>query len=535
MDNVFLVHGRNKQIIRAVKLFLTSIGIHPISWEEAVQYTGKGAPDTLEVVKKGIEMTKATIVLFSGDDFVHLRPEFGSEQNGFQARPNVILEAGLALGLVGPERTIFLRTGDHREISDLKGINYINLGNSFEERNAVVARLKTAGLNAIVESDSYMNLEISGDFESRIPNKRLFSALEKELVPKPEILGIPTNAETPINQNRIATEAIITFIPDKIAEYTKLCDYLEHNHNFDMKYNYIGVHCAENWLNLSNDPSYGHNELVDFYLKRLPSLIKHIPISIGDRFDLVSLGAGSGEIDMLLLKEVLGKTNRLAYFPFDISIELLQKCIGFFRSNKWLKFEKMQPVHGDFHDLVAYKKYYNIIGASHRVFMLAGFTLGNHDESQLLGKIEEGMDIGDYLIVDLRLHDYANPNIHDLDKEKEKEQIIRNYKGMLNNRFAFGPIEDTTNAEFDNSQIYYTISSQNTVVPNAFNVVTNYRSLVAVLKNGVQSISRTKIALASTTLYSKNAFFLWLEHRFLEAITVEASDDKMIVLLRKYE
>ena len=45
-----------------------------------------------------------------------------------------------------PQSTIIVRVGKLREISDLTGINYINLSDSPEHRNALVTRLKTIGL-----------------------------------------------------------------------------------------------------------------------------------------------------------------------------------------------------------------------------------------------------------------------------------------------------------------------------------------------------------------------------------------------------
>ncbi len=46
-----------------------------------------------------------------------------------------------------PNSTIIVRIGKQRSISDLAGINYIDLTDQPEKRQAFISRLKTIGLN----------------------------------------------------------------------------------------------------------------------------------------------------------------------------------------------------------------------------------------------------------------------------------------------------------------------------------------------------------------------------------------------------
>lgn len=147
---VFVVHGRNLNIKRNVFAFLRSLDIYPLEWEGAVKMTNKGAPSTLEVIKAGMKNSKGIIVIFTGDDEAKLKEEFWEEGENFdyepQPRQNVLVEAGMAMALY-PNSTIIVRIGKQRSISDLAGINYIDLTDQPEKRQAFISRLKTIGLN----------------------------------------------------------------------------------------------------------------------------------------------------------------------------------------------------------------------------------------------------------------------------------------------------------------------------------------------------------------------------------------------------
>ena len=100
---------------------------------------------------QGIAMAQAAVVLMTPDDVVRLHPELhqADEDNHetvetMQARPNVILELGMALATYA-DRTIVLYAGRHRPMADLNGLNYVTLNGSGECLDKVISRLKTAG------------------------------------------------------------------------------------------------------------------------------------------------------------------------------------------------------------------------------------------------------------------------------------------------------------------------------------------------------------------------------------------------------
>jgi hypothetical protein len=93
-------------------------------------------------------MAQAFLVLMTPDEEVTLRPELRKRpcdgNPAFQPRPNVILEAGMALA-TDEARTILVSIGPLRGTSDLDGRHVIRLNNSAERRNDLVQRLKVAG------------------------------------------------------------------------------------------------------------------------------------------------------------------------------------------------------------------------------------------------------------------------------------------------------------------------------------------------------------------------------------------------------
>jgi hypothetical protein len=149
--NVFVVHGRDEQARVALFGFLEALGLRPLGWETLVTATGSAAPYLRNVIMQGIAMAQAAVVLMTPEDVVRLHPELHQANEDaheavetMQARPNVILELGMALATYA-DRTIVLYAGQHRPMADLNGLNYVTLNGSGECLDKVISRLKTAG------------------------------------------------------------------------------------------------------------------------------------------------------------------------------------------------------------------------------------------------------------------------------------------------------------------------------------------------------------------------------------------------------
>lgn len=149
---VFVVHGRNRELQTAMFGFLRSLGLNPMEFDEARNHTRKTAPYIGEILNVAFSRAQAIVVLLSGDDEARLLPRYrGSHEPKYetqltrQARPNVLFEAGMAIGR-DEKRTILVEVGNGlRPLSDIQGRHVVRMtSGSASERQKIVERLRTA-------------------------------------------------------------------------------------------------------------------------------------------------------------------------------------------------------------------------------------------------------------------------------------------------------------------------------------------------------------------------------------------------------
>lgn len=162
---VFVVHGRDLAARDSMFAFLTSVGLKPMEWSQAVALTGEGSPYTGRVLDVALDAAQAVVVLFTPDEYVLLRPELAASEadaaTALQARPNVIFEAGMALAK-SEQRTIFVEVGAHRTFSDIGGRHQIRLEGTPQKRNDLLQRLRTAGCAVDTSGNLWLT---AGDFK----------------------------------------------------------------------------------------------------------------------------------------------------------------------------------------------------------------------------------------------------------------------------------------------------------------------------------------------------------------------------------
>jgi len=169
--SVFVVHGRNEALRKAMFDFLRSINLSPMEWSHAVELTGKGSPYIGEILDAALDAAAAIVVLMTPDEIAYLLPSFGDGESdpetkpAAQARPNVLFEAGMALGR-DPRRTVLVEIGDVRPFSDVAGRHAIRLTNDASRRQELANRLKTAGCEVDLRGTDW---HTTGDFTAPPP------------------------------------------------------------------------------------------------------------------------------------------------------------------------------------------------------------------------------------------------------------------------------------------------------------------------------------------------------------------------------
>jgi hypothetical protein len=170
---VFVVYGRNRRAQGAVVQFLLALGLKALNFYTISAEIG-GAPFIGDIVREGIRRAQAIVVLFTPDEMAelawYLRDDHdeGVDVRRRQSRPNVIFEAGMALGLA-PTRTILVTLGsDVALFSDIGGIHILHLSNVPEARSDLRRRLVHAGCSVDEDAD-FFSKETAGDFDAWQP------------------------------------------------------------------------------------------------------------------------------------------------------------------------------------------------------------------------------------------------------------------------------------------------------------------------------------------------------------------------------
>ena len=170
-SKIFVVHGRNATARDGMFSFLRALGLQPIEWDQAIQLTGTGSPYIGEILNEALNDAQAIVVLMTPDEIAYLRSEYANGDNdpeaqpAAQARPNVLFEAGMAMGR-NSERTVFVELGEVRLFTDVIGRHAVRIDNSVPKRKALALRLQTAGCAVDLSGDAWMQ---EGDFTPPAP------------------------------------------------------------------------------------------------------------------------------------------------------------------------------------------------------------------------------------------------------------------------------------------------------------------------------------------------------------------------------
>lgn len=507
--DVFVVHGRNLAARDAAFAFLRALDLRPITWDRAAGMTGKATPTTLEGVEAAMCGAQAVLVLMTGDDVARLRPEYGSEPATTQPRPNVLLEAGMALSLLARERVVVVRSQSVREITDVAGLNFVDIDNTAEKRQALATRLVQAGCPADVASAQHLVPRTGGDFEAAFSvdahqDHHGRGAFDDHIV-----------------------DSTISYRCSNVRLLEELEEQLTNPDMSDLKFNFLGVSGAANWLTLAKEAAYAAPEMQTPAARAFARFIESAGLK-GQAIDLISLGPGDGELDTRLIRDAAARCTVRNYYPLDISVELLQRTVEQTSTVCRQNRISMKAILGDFLELRRYRPIYGY-DAFVNVVTLVGFTFGNYDENRLLNKLANALNPGDLLIMDARLHDLAEVD-EDTIRERGAELLPR-FQHAANNRFAFGPVEMATRADFAQATIEQELSDRHTTVEDAFNVVTYCRNLDTTLRSG-RRIAQRRLDLAVTTFYQEGKLVEFIGRRQFKVVYRKHGEGSVALLLQ---
>ena len=124
-----------------------------------------------EILDVAFSRAHAVVVLMTPDDDARLREQLWSDHDpphetelSGQARPNVLFEAGMAMGR-NENRTILVELGTLRPFSDIAGRHVVRLGNTTQRRQELAQRLEAAGCPVNLEGTDW---HTAGDFAAAL-------------------------------------------------------------------------------------------------------------------------------------------------------------------------------------------------------------------------------------------------------------------------------------------------------------------------------------------------------------------------------
>jgi len=140
-NNIFIVHGKNKEMKVSVARTLEKLGLKPIILHEQPNQ-GK------TIIEKFEEYSNVgfAIILLSPDDIGYPK-EYNNSDAKFRARQNVIFEFGYYVGKIGRENVIalYLENDNFEMPTDLSGILYIPYDKNDVWKYKLVEELQNSG------------------------------------------------------------------------------------------------------------------------------------------------------------------------------------------------------------------------------------------------------------------------------------------------------------------------------------------------------------------------------------------------------
>lgn len=174
-NTVFVVHGRDTKLKEAMYQFLGSLGLRAQEWGHALKAARGGNPYVGDAVARIMEKAQAVVVMFSPDDEVRLKDQFLTRHERSsegrlrgQARPNVLFEAGVAIGS-HHRKTILVEIGKVKSFSDIGGMHMLRLTGDHKSRNDFANRLQTVGCTVDKIGDYWLT---AGDFMPTPPKRK---------------------------------------------------------------------------------------------------------------------------------------------------------------------------------------------------------------------------------------------------------------------------------------------------------------------------------------------------------------------------
>lgn len=189
---VMVIYGHDTEANDALFGWLRAVGLQPREWSQLIRASGSASPFIGEVLDKALHDVQAVVAFFTPDEYVTAaRTDHGRGRR--QARPNVLIEAGMAL-IAHPTRTIIAVLGNQELPSDLAGRHYVRLSPTHvQPLNDLAGRLADAGCDIDLSGSDWLHPDRFPDRDSTAP---LAEDLSSRQAASAEAVGEPHDTST---------------------------------------------------------------------------------------------------------------------------------------------------------------------------------------------------------------------------------------------------------------------------------------------------------------------------------------------------
>ena len=218
---------------------------------------------------------------------------------------------------------------------------------------------------------------------------------------------------------------------DQIAQ--EFMDALE-RHDLPEKFFYWFPLSIRAWINLCGDGAYRNyvrsHSVLQNHAAEIVSMLPSEPI------ELISLGAGQGTKDFLIMEHLQKQGKYLNYRPVDASQGLLEIACQSAKDKNFACRGLKADLNNDSH----LTEMQAILDEKPRLIMILGNTLGAFDPLKFASKLDNIMRPQDFLILDGELFNQTD--------------TLAGYDNPINRQFAFGPLSSVGLSEPNDGRLH---------------------------------------------------------------------------------
>ena len=302
---------------------------------------------------------------------------------------------------------------------------------------------------------------------------------------------------------------------DQIAQ--EFMDALE-RHDLPEKFFYWFPLSIRAWINLCGDGAYRNyvrsHSVLQNHAAEIVSMLPSEPI------ELISLGAGQGTKDFLIMEHLQKQGKYLNYRPVDASQGLLEIACQSAKDKNFACRGLKADLNNDSH----LTEMQAILDEKPRLIMMLGNTLGAFDPLKFASKLDNIMRPQDFLILDGELFNQTD--------------TLAGYDNPINRQFAFGPLSSVGLSEPNDGRLHIQTDIDNRQaglyrIRKHFQASRDLKILLA--GETVQILSDTNIEMSWSYKYDRDALTGLITSSGMQLAAEYLSTDKrfMTLLVKK--